>query len=167
MNRIAPRSFCGARETAQDRARALPSIAKRPGAIALIALAALSFGCGKMEHSSRSGAAGTHDRAAEKQLALPAEFPKDVPILEGATLKLAMSQGDRIVVHLATKSSIADAAKFYDEELKRQGWTIQSTSKGGDMFVVSAKKGSSLCGVTVTKDTKGTLVRLAVSQGKK
>jgi hypothetical protein len=136
-------------------------------AVVLAALVALSFGCGKMEHSSKTGAGGARNNTDEKHVALPDEFPKDVPILEGATVRLALSHGDRIVVHFSTKASIAEAAKFYDAELRRQGWAIQSTSQGGEMFVVSAKKGRSLCGVTVTKDAKGTLVRLAVSQASK
>jgi hypothetical protein len=32
------------------------------------------------------------------------------------------------------------------------------------MYTVSARKGKTLCGVTITKEAKGTLIRMAVSQ---
>jgi hypothetical protein len=133
--------------------------------VALLVLLALLSGCGKMEKGSRP-AEKPADKATsgEAAAALPADFPKDVPVLKGAMLKLAISQGDKTVVHLQTTSSIADAAKYYDAELKNQGWRIESTTRSGDMYTVSARKGKTLCGVTITKEAKGTLIRMAVSQ---
>lgn len=126
-------------------------------------LVAFSFGCGKSERSRETLAKAPSDAGGVKSFALPVEFPRDVPVLSGATLKAALSQGDRMVVHLYTTTSVSDAAKFYDAELKKQGWKIESSTSSADMAVVSAKKGNSLCGVTITKEGKGTLVRLAVS----
>jgi hypothetical protein len=70
-----------------------------------------------------------------------------------ACLKAAILQDDRIVVHLATSTSVGDAAKFYDAELD---WTIESTTNGAGMFVVSAKKRGPVCGVTITFSTSNT-----------
>ena len=130
----------------------------------MMVLAAFSFGCGKSEKTSKTGERATATNAADKSVALPADFPRDVPILRDATVKIVMSQGERTVVHLYTSASIADAAKFYDAELKRLCWKLESSTSTGDMFVVSAKKGKTLCGVTVTKEGKRTLVRMAISQ---
>jgi len=132
-------------------------------AFALMVLAVFSFGCGKSERSHETPAKAPADASGVKSFTLPVEFPRDVPVLSGATLKAALSQGDRMVVHLYTTTSVIDAAKFYDAELKKQGWKIESSTNSADMAVVSAKKGNSLCGVTITKEGKGTLVRLAVS----
>jgi hypothetical protein len=126
-------------------------------------LVAFAFGCGETEKTRKTVARATDDGAGAKSVALPVEFPRDVPILKSATLKAAVSQGDRMVVHLYTTSSVRDAAKFYDSELKSQGWKIESSSNSAEMFTVSAKKGNTLCGVTITREGKGTLVRLAVS----
>jgi hypothetical protein len=130
-------------------------------------LLAVMSGCGKVEKGSergaRSTAPGTVDAAGIKGIALPVEFPRDVPILRNATLKAAISQGDRIVVHLTTSTSVADAAKFYDAELKSQGWKIESATSGADLFVASARKDRTMCGVTITREGKGALVRLSVS----
>jgi hypothetical protein len=133
--------------------------------VALLVLLALLSGCGKMEKGSRP-AEKPADRATsgEAAAALPADFPKDVPVLKGAMLKLAISQPDKTIVHLQTTSSIADAAKYYDAELKNQGWRIESETRSGDMYTVSARKGKTVCGVTITREAKGTLIRMAVSQ---
>ena len=126
-------------------------------------LVAFSLGCGKSERTPQTVAKAPADGGGEKLSTLPADFPKDVPILRNATVKVAMSQGDRMLVHLYTTTSVSEAAKFYDAELKSQGWQIESTSKAAEMSSVSARKGNTRCGVTIAKEGKGTLVRLAVS----
>ena len=93
----------------------------------MMVLAAFSFGCGKSEKTSKTGERATAANA-DKSVALPADFPRDVPILRDATVKIVMSQGERTVVHLYTSAPTADAAKFYDAELKRLGWKVESTT---------------------------------------
>jgi len=127
-------------------------------------LVAFSLGCGKSERAPETVAKAPAAASTEKRFDLPVEFPKDVPILKNATLKVAMSQGNRMVVHLYTTSPVGDAAKFYDAELKKQGWQIESISKGAEMSTVTARKGETRCGVTIEKEGKGTLIRLAVSR---
>lgn len=157
-----PRScgLCFAAGTQRD----LRSIVKVHVIVALLVLVAFSFGCGQSEKANKAIERVTINNVGDNSVGLPADFPKDVPILKGATLKVAMSQGERMVVHLYTTASIADAAKYYNAELKDRGWNIENTSHSGEMFIVSAKKGKTLCGVTVSKEGKGTLVRLVVSQ---
>jgi hypothetical protein len=144
--------------------RNLPGpVMKRLAVAALMALVASSFGCGK-EKPRDTAAKSAAKSAADRSIALPAEFPRDVPILENATLKAAVSNGDRMVVQLYTVSSIKEAIDFYNAALKREGWTIESAPPTtGDMFVISAKKGQTRCAVTIAKDGKGTLIRLAIS----
>jgi hypothetical protein len=139
------------------------SLVSRRAAVALMVLVAFSLGCGKSERARERVANAPADASADKRFDLPVEFPKDVPILKNATLKVAMSQGDRMVVHLYTTSSVSDAAKFYDAEFKHQGWQIESVSNAAEMSSVSARKGDTRCGVSIEKEGKGTLIRLAVS----
>ena len=126
-------------------------------------LVAFSLGCGKSERARETVAKAPAGGGSDKGFDLPVELPKDVPILRNATLKVAMSQGDRMVVHLYTTSSVSDAAKFYDAELKKQGWQIESASNAAEMSSVSARKGATRCGVTIEREGKGTLIRIAVS----
>jgi hypothetical protein len=158
---------------------------KKPIVVALTVLAALSFGCGKSEKTyttpggevkvkQKSGevtyeATGKDGEkltvaAGDKGIALPADFPKDVPIIKGATVKVSMTQGKQLVVHLHVSVPVADAAKFYNDELKAQGWAIESTMNAGDMSMVHAKKGNRQCSVAAAKESDGTLVQLAISQ---
>jgi hypothetical protein len=139
------------------------SAVTRLAAAALMLLVALSLGCGKSDKAHDIVAKSKTDVIGDRDFGLPDKFPKDVPILKNATVKAALSQGDRMIVHLYTTSSIKDAATFYNAALKSQGWTIESTSSGADMAIVSAKKGTTRCGVTIAKEGKGTLVRLAIS----
>jgi hypothetical protein len=140
---------------------------ERSAAIALAFFVVASFGCGKSEHgdATAQGALETPAKSIGARIVdLPADFPKDVPVIKGATVKVAMSQGNRMVVHLYTSSSVPEAAKFYNEALKGQGWQIESSTIASDMSTLWARKGRSLCGVTVSKEGRGTLVRLAVSE---
>lgn len=152
--------------------------------IALAILAGLAAGCGKSEKTYKTGEGqvtvkengdqiayeGTTKEGkfkmsvGEKGVALPDDFPKDVPIMKGATVKAAMTQGPQTIVHLHVANSIADAAKFYQDELKLNGWTIENSMNMGDTSMVTAKKGNRQCNAVATKEGEGALVQLAVVQ---
>jgi len=143
--------------------RDLGRIVTRRIAVMLFAFVALPSGCGKVETTHGTAPRNTAI-PAEKSVALPDDFPRDVPVLKNATVKVAMSQGGRMIVHLYTSTSIGDAAKFYNSEFKRGGWNVENTSTTGELYSATAKKGTTVCGVTVSKEGNLTLVRLAVSQ---
>ena len=132
-------------------------------ALALIVIVTFSFGCDKVERAPEEAAKATAGSAGNKSVALPDEFPKDVPLLKNATLKASVSTGDRMIVQLHTASSIREAENFYLTALKNEGWTVAEPSNSGDMTIVSAKKGNTLCSVTIASEAKGTLIRLAIS----
>ncbi|HUH94527.1 MAG TPA: hypothetical protein VL742_15460 [Casimicrobiaceae bacterium] len=136
----------------------------RSAAVALALCVAVSFGCGKTERGGPTAEGAPAKTRGARIVDLPVDFPRDVPLIKDATVKVAMSQGNRMVVHLYTSSPVAEAAKFYNEALKGQGWQIESSTIASDMSTLSARKGRSLCGVTVSKEGRGTLIRLAVSE---
>ena len=151
--------------------------------LTLTLLVALTGGCGKGEKTyktsdgevkvkQKSGEAtyeGTTKEGkfkvalGEKGVALPDGFPKDVPIAKGATVKMAMAQGKQTMVHLSVPGSIADAAAYYKDELKNQGWEIETTMNMGEGSMLTAKKEKRQCVVVVAKEGDGTLVQLTVS----
>jgi hypothetical protein len=139
-------------------------LAKRLAVAALMAACALSLGCGKSTtETPREKAQKSATKAyADTSIVLPDGFPKDVPIMKNATLKASLGGGDRMVVQLNTISSISEAASFYNAELKKAGWTVDSAPGTGDV-VINAKKGRTVCAVTIARDAKGTLIRIAVS----
>jgi hypothetical protein len=150
--------------------------------LACCASLALASGCGKKEKSvstpdgkvtvTQQGSGATMEvttkdgkatvTANEKGVALPANFPNDVPIMGGATVTMAMESGGNLSVHLRTTAPVAEAATFYENGLRAQGWEIEATMKMGDSTMVAAKKGKRDCAVTVAKDSGGSIVQLTV-----
>jgi len=98
--------------------------------------------------------------ASDKGVALPANFPADVPIMPGATVKMAMSSGDALSVTFSVAASQADALKYYEDNLKAKGWEIAATMNMGESAMLSAKKGKRECVMNVGKDGSGSMVQL-------
>src|SRR5215471_8041239 len=104
-------------------------------------LAALSLGCGKMESGHKAPEKAVVKSGGDTSGGLPENFPKDVPIFKGATPNVAISSGERMMVHLNAAATISEVTKFYNAEFKAQGWTVENgRSEAGDP-VVSARKG--------------------------
>jgi len=151
--------------------------------IILALLAAVAFGCGKKSTYSTKEGEVTVDKKGgqvtfelkskdgnttvtvnEGGVALPDKFPKDVPIYKGAIVKVASTQGKTMMVHMNVPASAADALKFYQDQLKDQGWEIQSTMNMGEGSMLSAKKADRQCTALVLKQDKQTVVQLTVAQ---
>jgi len=98
----------------------------------------------------------------EKGVALPEKFPADVPVMPGATVKMSVAVGENLSVHLGTAASQADVARYYDENLKARGWTVDPAASVGDLSIVSAKKGERKLGITIVKEGTGSVVQLMV-----
>ncbi|MDY0047477.1 MAG: hypothetical protein RBS10_08710 [Thauera propionica] len=160
------------------------SIMKAPILVAMTVLATLLSGCGKDEQTYKTadgqvtvkqdGKAVTFEAtgpdgaritaaAGDEGVAIPAGFPKDVPILDGAKPTAAMTQGAQMMVHLQVPVGLADAAKFYNDALKGQGWDIESTMTMNEMAMLTARKDTRECSVAVLKEGDAVLVQLVVS----
>jgi hypothetical protein len=98
--------------------------------------------------------------ASDKGVALPDKFPADVPIMPGATIKMAASSGDGLTVNFSVAASQADALKYYQDNLKAKGWEIEATMMMGDAAMLSAKKDRRECVVNVARDGSGSVVQL-------
>jgi hypothetical protein len=152
--------------------------------LAIVLAAGLAAGCGKkttyatnegevtvdkkggevtIESKTKDGVAKVS--ASDTGVALPDKFPTDVPIYKGAVIKLSSTQGKAMLVHLSVKASTADLLKFYQDQLKDQGWEIQSTMNMGEGSMLSAKKGARQCTALVMKQDKESMVQLTVSEG--
>jgi len=103
--------------------------------------------------------------SAEGGVALPADFPKDVPIIKGGVVKMAMVAGPNLSVHVEAPASVAEAGKYYEDSLKAQGWKIEAAMNMGDSMMISARKGKRECAVTIAKEGKGSALQLMVPRG--
>ena len=159
---------------------------KKTGLTALCVFVLLAFGCGKETTvSTPAGPATVTQRgdattiemksgkgekvnitASDKGVALPENFPGDIPLMPGAVVKMAMSTGDALSVQFSVKASQADAVKFYEENLKAKGWAIEGTMNMGASSMLSAKKGKRECVLTVATDGGGSLVQVMVPSEK-
>lgn len=150
--------------------------------LTLIPLLALSFGCGKSStYETKDGQVKIEEKSGQatyevttregklkmatgdKSVPLPDNFPKDVPLYTGAVVKMAASHGGQLVVHLQTAASCADVAKFYQDQLKGQGWEVDTTMNMGDTGMVMAKKSGRQCAAVIAKQDDGALVQISVS----
>ena len=151
------------------------------GITGVIVVLSLAGGCGKKEQNisvpgggsakvTQSGSSTTVEvssqgeklkvTASDKGVALPDKFPADVPIMPGATIKMAASSGEGLSVSFSVAASQADALKYYQDNLKAQGWEIEATMTMGDAAMLSAKKGKRECAVNVAKEGSGSMVQL-------
>ena len=92
---------------------------------------------------------------SETKVAIPDTFPKDVPILKGAVPKMTMSQGKSEILHMELPQSVAEVDKEYQEKLKAEGWTIESSMNTGDGSMIQAKKGEKFCVLIIGKNEGG------------
>lgn len=152
--------------------------------LSLIVLVALSFGCGKSStYETKDGKVKVEEKSGQatyevttkegklkmatgdKGVALPDDFPKDVPIYKGAVVKMAASQGKQLIVHLHVTASFTEAGKFYQDQLKSQGWEIGTTMNMGDTSMVTANKAGRQCSVVAAKQDDGAVIQISVSTG--
>ena len=98
----------------------------------------------------------------EKGVALPDKFPADVPVMPGATVKMAVTVGENFSIHLGTPASQADVAKYYDENLKAKGWQVDPVASVGELTIVAAKKGERKLGINIVKEGSGSVLQLTV-----
>jgi hypothetical protein len=149
--------------------------------IALAILLTATSGCGRKSTHKTEGGEVTVDRKSgqityegtskegkvkvasnQAGVPLPDNFPKDVPIYQGATVQMAAAQGKTSLVHLQTTATVAECLKYYQDALKEQGWTIESTMNMGDSSMLAAKKEKRQCAIVVHKQDKGSLIQVSI-----
>jgi hypothetical protein len=107
-----------------------------------------------MNHSVNSPA------AADNSVQLPANFPADIPIYPGATVESATPSGEAVNVTLTALDSQERVARYYREELKKNGWRIDDKHTRADR--IDAFKGKRRCTVRLT-ETGATRTRIIIS----
>lgn len=119
------------------------------------------FGGQTMEETGASSqpaaSPGTHDRQAQ----LPTDFPADIPVYPGATVDLASTAGGVFNVTLTVSDSVERVARFYMEELKKNGWRIDDKHTSKDLSRIDATKAQHRCSVRLT-ETEATHTRIII-----
>lgn len=83
-------------------------------------------------------------------VALPQNFPEDVPRYPGAGVLSSMSQGNAMsMVTLQTGDAPERVYEFYGAKLRAAGWEIASEVSAGQMRMISGRKAERQANVTV------------------
>lgn len=104
--------------------------------------------------------------ASDKGVALPDDFPKDMPLMKDAVVQMVAGAGDNRIVMFAVGAPVAEVLAFYQENLKAQGWKIDATTNTGEGAMLNATKAGRQALVTISKNGKETAIQLTVPKRK-
>lgn len=102
-------------------------------------------------------------RVSDKGVKLATELPKDIPLYPKAVIKMDNTMGAIRMLGLNISASVDDGVKYYTDELKAQGWTIDASMAMGEGHMLQTKKDARSCAVMITKDGKETYVQLTLT----
>ena len=129
-------------------------------ACASLALASCGKNSGNVEIKTQGAKITT--AGTGKSVALPDNFPKDVPIISGGSVQLATVMENKTTLMLTASAPAAEAVKFYQDGLKAQGWKVGATMAAGAMNLISAEKENRTCGVQVASANEGSTISITV-----
>ncbi len=115
-----------------------------------------------MEIKTKSGEKITLN-ASDKNMQPTTELPKDLPVYPKAVLKMDNTVGPMRMLGFYTNDPVADAVKFYTEEMKKQDWTVDAGMAMGEGYMFTAKKDKRSCQAMIAKDGKETYIQLTLS----
>lgn len=96
-------------------------------------------------------------------VALPANFPSDIPVPEGVTWQMVQGvQGEAnssLVVQGSVAKPLAEVSAALKEKIAAQGWESESSfQQAGESEMLTYKKGEKKLSVTFTKDGDKTML---------
>ncbi len=93
---------------------------------------------------------------------LPADFPSDVPVPEGATwmmVQTSTGEGGSLMLQGTVGTAMAELAATLKTQAEAQGWeSIQNISQGGQMEMMTFSKGEQTLSYTLGTDNGKTTV---------
>ncbi len=96
---------------------------------------------------------------------LPADFPKDVPVLDGMKIEAAVTDSGKGEFSVTGKTTTPadDVLSFYKEKTAAQGWKETMSMNAGEMHTFMCEKDARVLSVMMVKEEDGTLVSLSVT----
>lgn len=96
-------------------------------------------------------------------VALPKDFPDDVPVFSQATPVAVMESSDATQVQFEAQPPLDSIVEFYEKQLVAQGWNVETSVNTADgALFVSNKTGRQLS-VTIGTDNDGLMIMLQYS----
>lgn len=90
------------------------------------------------------------------QTELPANFPEDMPVFEGAEVAAVQTvpSGGNNVVFTVDSAEASKVFSFYKDDLTRKGWKTTQEYEGKDQSFLTFEKDNVLTNVSITLDPK-------------
>lgn len=98
--------------------------------------------------------------------AVPAKFPKDVPVYDGAAVMASTSVPDGFNLLLQTKDPADKVVSAYSSKMTANGWTEEMNSNQGGQTVVGYKKDERTAVLIVASADEMTQINLTVAEEK-
>jgi hypothetical protein len=100
---------------------------------------------------------------SEKGMKPMTELPKDLPVYSKAVLQMDNAVGPMRMLSWQTTDPLADVVKFYAEELKKQGWKIDTDMVMGEGHMFTTTKDNRTGQFMIVPDGKKTNIQLTLS----
>jgi uncharacterized protein YxeA len=102
---------------------------------------------------------------AGKEVELPPDFPKDVPLTQGViTASTTLPQEKSYSVIIESSKNLEEIKTEYETKLPQQGWTVSSVSATANTSLISASKEQRRLTVSILKNNKNkTVVTLTIA----
>lgn len=96
---------------------------------------------------------------------VPADYPKDVPVYDGAKVIMAQSANEKNTHNLVLESNDAAGriSDFYKKGLESNGWKIEGTMTMGEMNMVTAVKDNRQAVVQVVNNSEKRTINQVLS----
>lgn len=116
-------------------------------------------GAGSVKITSDDGA--EIEYSAGGNVAIPATWPNDMPVLDGATVSYVGSSNPTTgeagsVVMFQTDQSLEEVSAYYEQVLADNGWTVESTVRTGDAVMFAGSKDTRTVSLYVSSSDPGT-----------
>lgn len=118
---------------------------------------------GKMTIKTKDGETSF---ASGEGASIPADFPKDVYVVKGAKIQMAMKTPDGFALSMKVDQAAAKLAATFESEMKAQGWTQEGSFDMGETRSLAYKKGERQAAVVMTKSDAATDVMITVAEKK-
>jgi len=97
---------------------------------------------------------------AGENIALPEDFPKDVPVYPDATLVTSMATPEGVMISSRSSADPGDVLAFYKKELASEGWKLEAEMNMGPQRMLTFSKGDRQATVTLSSDEGETQISL-------
>ena len=130
--------------------------------ISSVLTATISQNVVKQKTIKENQAIPTPTRQRSIYLELPADFPKDIPLITGAIVMSAREGKDDWSCVLLTSLSIEEAITFYQKELASNGWKITSRSSAAGLTIFYAAKSAQNAIIAVGRGDGGVTISITI-----